>query len=79
MVILKSIMVGIATMVSAAICSVIAVIMVLMFKSRDLPNGQTVQWDPVSLSRAWLMLLISFALGSFVIGFWWEYRKAKPH
>ena len=78
MVILKSIMVGIATMVSAIICSGIAVIMVLMFNSRDLPNGQSVQWDPISLSRAWLIMLISFALGSFVLGFWWEYRKAKP-
>ena len=79
MIFLKSIMVGIATMVSAAICSVIGVIMVLMFKSRDMPDRQTVQWDPVSLSRAWLMLLISFALGSFALGFWWQYRKAKPH
>ena len=79
MVILKSIMVGIATMVSAAICSGIAVIMVLMFKSRDLPDGQTVQWDPVSLFSAWPILFISFALGSFVLGFWWEYRKRKPH
>ena len=79
MVFLKSIMVGIATMVSAAICSGIAVIMVLMFESRDLPRGQTAKWDPVSLSRAWLILLICFALGSFALGFWWEYRKAKPH
>jgi len=75
---LKSIMVGIATMVSAAICLGIAVIMVLMFKSRNLPDGQTMQWDPVSLPRASLILLISFALGSFALGFWWEYRKAKP-
>jgi uncharacterized membrane-anchored protein len=78
MVFLKSIMVGIATMVSAAICSGIAMIIVLAFKSRNLPDGQTLQWDPVSLLRSssttWLILLISFALG-----FWWEYRKAKAN
>lgn len=80
MVFLKSIMVGIATMVSAAICSGIAVIIVLSFKSRNLPEGEAIGWDPVSLLRSsptawliWLILLISFALG-----FWWEYRKAKP-
>jgi hypothetical protein len=41
-----------------------------------LPGGQTIQWDPVSLLRssfwAWLILLVSFALG-----FWWKYSKAK--
>ena len=79
MVILKSIMVGIATMVSAAICSGIAVIIVLTFKSRNLPDGHTVQWDPVSLFSAWPILFIGFALGSFALGFWWEYRKLKPH
>jgi len=77
LVFLKSIMVGVVTMVSAAICSGIAVIIVLAFKSRNLPDGQTINWDPVSLLRssstAWLILLISFAFG-----FWWEYRKAKP-
>lgn len=76
MVFLKSIMVGVATMVSAAICLGIAAIIVLAFKSSNLPDGQTLQWDPVSLLRtsstAWMILLISFALG-----FWWEYRKAK--
>lgn len=76
MVFLKSIMVGVATMVSAAICSGIAVIIVLAVKSRNLPDGQSLQWDPVSFLRpsstAWMILLISFALG-----FWWEYRKAR--
>jgi hypothetical protein len=64
--------------VSAAICSAIAVIIVLTLKSRNLPAGQTLDWDPVSLLRssstAWLILLISFALG-----FWWKYRKAKAY
>ena len=78
MVFLKSIVVGVATIVSAAICAGIAVIIVLAFKSRNLPDGQTFQWDPVSLLRtsstAWMVLLLSFALG-----FWWEYRKAKAY
>jgi hypothetical protein len=46
LVFVKSIMVGIATMVSAAICSGIAVMIVLAFKSRNLPDGQTFNWDP---------------------------------
>ncbi len=53
----------------------IVMIIVLAVKSRSMPEGQAIGWDPISLSRhsmfPWLVVI-----GSFLIGFIWEYRRA---
>ena len=80
MLLVKSVFAGvIATCVAAivAVCGLMA--WLLFFKSRNLPEGYAVGWDPVSLFRfswfsalSWLILI-----GAFVLGFAWEYRRAN--
>ena len=74
MLIVKSIAAGIGAMFAMAAGGAIVFVAILAFASRDLPPGQAIGWDPISLLRhsmiAWLVLVLGFGLG-----FVWKYRK----
>jgi hypothetical protein len=74
-VVLKSLFAGLVVTLITAISAAFAFVVIPGIKSRNLPEGQSIGWDPVTLLRhsliSWLIL------GSaFVLGFVWEYRRA---
>lgn len=76
MLLLKSVFAGIAASVVAAIVTAVAMIGWLLVMSLRLPEGQTIGWDPVSFFRqSWLSWPI--LVSAFVLGFVWEYRRAR--
>jgi hypothetical protein len=57
----------------AVIVTVVGIIGWLFIASRNLPDNQTIGWDPVSLRSPLLVILA----GTFMLGFAWEYRRAR--
>lgn len=75
MLLLKSVFAGVAASVAAAIGTAVVVIGWVLAKSRNLPEGHTIGWGPVSfLRQSWLCWLI--LISAFMLGFVWEYRRA---
>jgi uncharacterized BrkB/YihY/UPF0761 family membrane protein len=75
MVVLKSFFAGLAVTLITAIGAAFVFVIILGIASRDLPEGQAIGWDPISLLRHSLISWV--ILGSaFVLGFFWEYRRA---
>ena len=76
MVLVKRVFAGLAATIVAAVGTAVAIIGWILVKSRNLPDGQTYGWDPVSFYRgsvlSWVILI-----GAFVLGFAWEYRRAR--
>lgn len=79
MIYLKSIVVGLVAVVIAIVLTVIVVVADLAWQARDLPQGTSWGWDPVSLFHnlagnplAWTFLGFAFAAG-----FIHEYRVLK--
>jgi len=74
MIYLKSTLAGVAAVVAALIVTALIMIVILVMKSRDLPAGQAIGWDPISFYRgsmiAWMCLIVAF-----LVGFAWEYRR----
>jgi len=72
--VLKSFVAGLVATIIAAIAAAIIFIGILMFAGRDLPEGQALAWDPISLLRssvvAWAILGTAF-----LFGFVWQYRR----
>ena len=75
MVLVKSVFVGLAATIAAAVSTAVVIVGWVLVKSRNLPDGQTYGWDPVSFYRgsalSWLILI-----AAFLLGFVWEYRRA---
>ena len=75
MVLLKSLLAGIAAVVLAAIALLVAVVIYLW--TQRPPNTGTdivqVGWDPVSLAKPATLLVV---LGIFAVGFFWEFFRA---
>jgi hypothetical protein len=75
MVLVKSLVAGVVAAFIAAIGTALVMVASLLVLSRNLPEGHTIGWDPVSFGRqsflCWLILV-----GAFVFGFVWEYRRA---
>jgi hypothetical protein len=74
MIYLKSALAGVVAVVAALIVTVLAMTVLLMIKSRDLPAGQAISWDPISFYRNSIVAWVCLAL-AFLIGFAWEYRR----
>jgi hypothetical protein len=76
MVLVKSLFAGFAATIAAAFAIIIAIVGLVLVKSRNLPDGQAYGWDPVSFfcgsALSWLILV-----GAFLRGFVWEYRRAS--
>ncbi len=72
--VLKSFAAGLAATVIAAIAAAIVFMGILMLASRDLPEGQTLAWDPISLVRSSAVTWV-FLATAFLFGFVWQYRR----
>jgi hypothetical protein len=72
--VLKSFAAGLVATIIAAIVAAINFMGILMFAGHDLPKGQTLAWDPISLLHpsivAWAILGTAF-----LFGFVWQYRR----
>ncbi len=74
MIYLKSAFAGVVAVMAAVLVTAVFVFVLLGIKSRDLPVGQAISWDPISFYRNSLVAWVCMAL-AFVIGFAWEYRR----
>lgn len=81
MIFFRSILAGLAATVIAEILVNFVAIAILLMGFRQPPNSDTsfvfVGWDPVSFARTvpgWIILVLAFLLG-----FWWEHRRASAH
>jgi hypothetical protein len=76
MVLVKSVCAGIAAILVAVLGTALVIMIWLGVKARNLPDGQSYGWDPISFFRgsalSWLLLT-----GVFLLGFVWEYRRAS--
>ncbi len=76
MLLIKAVFAGVAATVIAAIGTAVAMVGLVLAMSRNLPEGHTIGWDPVGfLRQSWLCWLI--LVSAFVLGFVWEYRRAR--
>ncbi len=77
MVYVKSILVGVAAVVVAAIASLFATAIYLWIAYRPPDTGSegSIGWDPISVTRPapWLLLI---GILIFLAGFFWEFRRA---
>jgi uncharacterized BrkB/YihY/UPF0761 family membrane protein len=73
----KSLLCGFVAAILSVLAMGVFIIIMLAIKSRNLPAGEAVGWDPISFFRnsllSWIVLV-----AAFVIGFAWEYRHALP-
>jgi hypothetical protein len=75
MIYIKSILVGILTLVAATIVYVVAVVFVLMRSYQPPPSGE------VSINLAAVLmrpLFLLIAAAAFAVGFYWEFRRIRP-
>lgn len=75
----KSMLAGLAAILLATILIFIGgICAVVIIASRQTHTGHmSVGWDPISFGRSgagWIILGLAF-----LIGFWWEYRRASGH
>lgn len=73
MVYIKSFVVGLVATAFAVAGSVIVFLVIATIKARNLPEGTSWGWDPISLLHPspWLLLFLAV----FCLGFYWEYRR----
>jgi hypothetical protein len=74
MIYLKSALVGALVVVAAAVATALTMIVLLMIKSRNLPAGQAIAWDPISFYRGSVVTWVCL-FGAFLVGFAWQYRR----
>ena len=76
MVLVKSVCAGVAAILIAVVGTAVVIMIWLGVKARNLPDGQGYRWDPISFFRGSVLSWL-FLIGAFLLGFVWEYRRAR--
>ncbi len=77
MIYVKSLLAGLlAVVASSAALLILATIAIFLYVViHPAPDGTSVGWDPISLTRRPPILLIAIIVTCFCAGFLWEYRR----
>jgi ABC-type Fe3+ transport system permease subunit len=70
----KSVLVGLLALV--VVCIVLPILGLILYGFTDMqPEGVSIGWDPISLVKQSPILPGAVAVGVFVAGFLWEFRR----
>jgi len=72
MVYIKSFVVALVATAVTAVCSAVVLLLIAMFRTRSVPEGAELGWDPISPHP--ILWLLPF-LAVFCLSFLWEYRR----
>jgi uncharacterized BrkB/YihY/UPF0761 family membrane protein len=76
MVYLKSFLVGVAAVIVVGVLFLVAIFVYLNVAYKP-AEGEAIGWDPISLvhQSPWVTVVLVLV---FLVGFFWEFRRARP-